>query len=182
MFAILSHRLDIAVYQYMLDNSTNQDKNQSKPIICNAIIRCIEQHQRLLKFLNVFDDLYSPALLLGLFFSILSLSTSLYIASNSVGLQYRSIIQTATIMALQLTLNILGQVITNFGFDLPDKVYCTDWYILHPRAQKLLILILRQCLTPCKITAFKFFTISMDLYRAMIQTAISYCMLFYYLK
>ncbi|XP_066597707.1 odorant receptor 4-like [Prorops nasuta] len=182
MFQILSYRLKTAVSRFMIDNSTSTKTNNPNKINCNAVIRCIKQHQRLLKFIDHFEGLYSPALLLGLFFSMLSLSSSLYITSNSSGSHYRAIIQTIVIMTFQLFLNILGQFITDLGVSLPNKVYCIDWYYLHPQAQKLLILILRQCLTPCKITAFKFFTISMDLYRAIIQTSVSYCMLFYYIK
>ncbi|XP_066597663.1 odorant receptor coreceptor-like [Prorops nasuta] len=158
------------------------ERNEVKNINCNAIIICIQQHQRLLKFLNDYETLYSPALLLGLVICIISLSCSLYTTSNFSGeSNFQSFFQIGLILIFQLLFNSLGQIITNFGIDLPNKVYCIDWYYLHPQAQKLLVLILRQCLIPCKLTAFKFFTLSLDLYRAMTQTAISYCMLFYYL-
>ncbi|XP_066597705.1 uncharacterized protein [Prorops nasuta] len=57
MFEILSYRLETVVLTYNIDNPMSDEKTQPKKVNCNAVTRCIQQHQRLLK--SIYDNIYS---------------------------------------------------------------------------------------------------------------------------
>nr|AXM05195.1 odorant receptor [Campoletis chlorideae] len=67
-----------------------------------------------------------------------------------------------------------GQKIMDYSVGISDNVYSVNWYNMNPKAQKMLLMIMKRSLTPCQITAGKLFVISMENYSAVLQKSMSF--------
>ncbi|KAK0086050.1 hypothetical protein PV325_003987 [Microctonus aethiopoides] len=68
----------------------------------------------------------------------------------------------------------LSQQLTDTSNNIQEHITLSNWYEMPVHAQKLVILVLLRCQTPCKLTAGKIVSLSMETFASIMKTAVSY--------
>ncbi|XP_043274840.1 odorant receptor 4-like [Venturia canescens] len=143
----------------------------------NTICHCINLHGEAITFTTLIDSAYNGCMLVILGASLLELSvTQLQILMHldEPGELIRFIsFASAQVFRLYL-FSVPGQKILDHSSSICNSAYSVDWHNLKPRVQKLFILIMIRSQRPCVISAGSVYTITMENFSSILQTAMSF--------
>ncbi|XP_050445507.1 odorant receptor 13a-like [Cataglyphis hispanica] len=175
MFSIIGH---------MLENiGKNDDANfhlevkKVKDDNYNMALNCLRRHLRVLEFAKLIESIFTNMFLL---------SVNMYMLVGSLcGIQVIMNLNNSGNIAAPLTVYFAqlahlflqfwqGQFLLSFS-DVPYESICRGrWYCTSRKCKKILLLIMSRTMLPCKITAGKIMTLSIESFSAVLKTSISY--------
>ncbi|XP_066587841.1 odorant receptor 49a-like isoform X2 [Prorops nasuta] len=175
MFAILCHRLEYAIEDDIIAKSKN------KSIIVDvayrhSIVLCIERHQKATEFVKVMETYYGASCFIIVVGVVVILSPTLYQLTNFQIENYKALLQIIVLLAFFFIVNFMCQRLINVSSDVPVKAYFGQWYRCSREVQSLIILLIRRSIKPCRLSAYGFFEPSLDCFRTILQTGLSYFM------
>ncbi|XP_066597708.1 odorant receptor 13a-like [Prorops nasuta] len=174
MFAVLGYRLENSMSRGMNITRSN-DPDLASMDHYKSIVLCIKRHQRAIKFAKEMEYFYAPFSLTFLITSVLMLSPTLVLIADK-NLQYRVVLQAFYIIIFLFGFSYMGQLLINMSTSVHDKAYCSNWEYCSPAVRKLLLLMIKQSERPCTISAYKLYVASLDCFRMVMQTVLSYFM------
>ncbi|KAK0091436.1 hypothetical protein PV326_003240, partial [Microctonus aethiopoides] len=143
----------------------------------NYYMMCIKKHKRAIKFAKLLEDMY-----VWCFGVVIGVNTLLI---SFTALQLMT--QTSTIYQI-VKYAVLGSAQTMHFFcecyysqqlidesnSIQEYIALSNWYEMPLHTQKLAILVILRCQTPCKLTAGKIVSLSMETFISILKTAVSY--------
>ncbi|XP_050445549.1 odorant receptor 13a-like [Cataglyphis hispanica] len=175
MFSVVGHSLE----RIGKNSSDNFDlkPNKIKDINYSKVLSCLRKHLHVIEFAELIEST---------FVNIFLVSVSLNMIGGSIcGIQVlinlndaKDIIAPLAIYIAQLIHLFLQFWQAQFLLDysvLPYESICkANWYYTSNRCRKLLLLIMSRTVVPCRITAGKVVTLSIESFSVVLKTSMSY--------
>ncbi|GAB1867911.1 Odorant receptor [Camponotus japonicus] len=173
MFSIIGHMLE----NIGKNDDANLEKNNIKDNNYGIALECLRRHLHVLEFAGLIESIFTNMFLLSVSCNMMvgSLSGIQVIMNlNSAG----NIATPLSVYFAQLTHLFLqfwqGQFLLNFS-DVPYESICrARWYCTSQKCKKILLLIMNRTMSPCKITAGKVMTLSIESFSVVLKTSMSY--------
>ncbi|XP_008553333.1 odorant receptor 49b-like [Microplitis demolitor] len=178
MFEVIGYRLknlDMTIKETM--NEKNLGYRTNNEIFFKSLRTCEQMHQKMLQYVEKFQDIYSVTLCFSMTISIITLCIT--------GLQaiikkdeFFEVIRYVTCGLAEIAdvfiLCWYGQKL----IDSSDYLYfcaCqTNWYKYSAKSQKMLISMIVKLSTPCSITLGKLYRVSLECFSTIMKTTMSY--------
>ncbi|XP_043273902.1 odorant receptor 13a-like [Venturia canescens] len=142
---------------------------------------CIDRHNDAIKFAKLIENLYSPAFFFVVGLNMICMSvTGLQILTRSSNPE-ETVRFVAFVGAQMFHLYIesyISQILMDHSLSIRDHIHSCKWYNISLKAQKLLGTMSMRCNTPCKLTAGKICTMSIETFGVVVKTSVSYFTLF----
>ncbi|XP_025262558.1 odorant receptor 13a-like [Camponotus floridanus] len=173
MFSIIGHMLE----NIGKNDDANLEENNIKDNNYSIALECLRKHLHVLEFAGLIESIFTNMFLISVSCNVMMGSLSgiqVIMNLNSAG----NIATPLSVYFAQLTHLFLhfwqGQFLLNFS-DVPYKSICrARWYRTSRKCKKILILIMSRTMSPCKITAGKVVTLSIESFSAVLRTSMSY--------
>ncbi|XP_066592649.1 putative odorant receptor 71a [Prorops nasuta] len=172
MFDLIGYRLINAI---PLEHKQMDQKNINKAYF-QSLILCIQRHRKALEYSLGIEKLYQPIFIGSLTVSIFIFSPALYIVITPGVWEYTAVITSLVLVGFFFANTMIGQILIDMSGVLPDKAYFSPWIYVDPRIQKLLIILMRKSSKPCELTVYNLCSLSVDCFRMVMHTTISYVM------
>ncbi|XP_049818754.1 uncharacterized protein LOC126264508 [Aethina tumida] len=129
---------------------------------------CVELYIVVIRFINLFNDVYSPLILLHLVNVTITICVELYIVTKSTKTEYlfiKSVLYTITVnFQFLLLFGIPSQLVTNEAETLYETLCSTEWHeIRDTELEKSFLMILRAVQKPVNIAAGNYFINNMTI-------------------
>ncbi|XP_012232228.2 odorant receptor 13a-like [Linepithema humile] len=175
MFSIVGHMLENigknndANFRLKLDRT--KDDNYSKAL------ECLRRHLNVIEFAELIESLFT---------NIFLVSVTLNMVSGSIcGIQVimnlgnaRDVAAPLAIYVAQLTHLFLqfwqAQFMLDYSTILYESICKGNWYYTSERCRKIFLLIMSRTMSPCKISAGKIVTLSIESFATVLKTSMSY--------
>ncbi|XP_050445546.1 odorant receptor 13a-like [Cataglyphis hispanica] len=184
-YTIIQHACGMfSIIGNMLENiGKNDDANfhlevkKIKDDNYNMALNCLRRHLRVLEFAKLIESIFTNLFLLSVNMNILGGSLcgiQVIMNLNSAG----NIATPLSVYFAQLAHLFLqfwqGQFLLNSS-DVPYESICRGrWYCTSQKCKKILLLIMCRTMSPCKITAGKIMTLSIETFSVVLKTSMSY--------
>ncbi|XP_029054353.2 odorant receptor 13a-like [Osmia bicornis bicornis] len=157
----------------------NQSRGHKKDIYFNYIAVVVEKHLRILSFISRIEDIMSKICFMELFkctFCICMLGY--YVLMHAANHDYQEMI-TCIVILISMAFNVfivcyIGEQLSEQCKKVGEAVYMTEWYYLPEREILDLILIISRSNVAIKMTAGKFFEMSLVTFTTVMKTAFAY--------
>nr|KAF7438786.1 hypothetical protein H0235_001177 [Vespula pensylvanica] len=168
----------------MVDNVFN-DKHCSEVETYAKIVRCIKYHKQALEFemklRALYEHVYLGLVIIGLF--LMATSVIQLIQKNTFKLEnpIESLVSITIFISSTIIIYLkcyFGQKLIDHSTYLLNKIFNTPWYLLTKKSQILLWFMMARSTKPCYLSCGKPFCISIQFFASMLQTAVSYAMVF----
>ncbi|XP_012224109.1 odorant receptor Or2-like isoform X6 [Linepithema humile] len=179
LFAIIGYRFQYLLYKYSTGNILCQNLTlyKSNNIYQETLVDTIQMHLRAINFVKLLESTYTVpfAITLGLNTIIMS-CTLLQIVLVSE--QTEEVVKYLVYVFAQIfhlfCISFQGQKIIDGSIRVTDKIYNGLWYMMPAKSQKNLLIPLRRCLEPCRLSAGKIYVFSLRSFTTVMQTSMSY--------
>ncbi|XP_070165817.1 odorant receptor 13a-like isoform X2 [Polyergus mexicanus] len=138
-------------------------------------LNCLRRHLRVLEFAKLIESIFTNMFLISVNINILEGSLSgiqVIMNLNNAG----NIAAPLSVYFAQIAHLFLqfwqGQLLLNSS-DVPYESM-GKWYFTSQKCKKILLLIMNRTMSPCKITAGKIMTLSIESFSAVLKTSMSY--------
>ncbi|XP_051153155.1 odorant receptor 49b-like [Leptopilina boulardi] len=177
MFEIIGHKMTTALNE----NQDHNNKFSSKNNLQQEIIICVKMHKKVLLFVDDIHKLYSTAYFLIFGLCILDLSitgvqTVMFInnAREAARFGFHTFSQAFHLFLL----TIPTQHLLDVSLCISDCIYCANWFQLSIANKKSLLIIMKRAAEPTKLIVGGVFTVSLEFFKKVISTSISYFTVF----
>ncbi|XP_051156137.1 uncharacterized protein LOC127278447, partial [Leptopilina boulardi] len=146
---------------------------------CKCLRCTVERHLKLIRDSEVLESSFNIMFLMEFVISIISLcfvGFSVLVVSpvaDISGTCIKSVYFFAATVLIFLY-NYIGENVINRSMAIGDKVYDIDWYNCNPKLIRSLMLIIIRSQKPLKLTAGKFFPMSLFTFKSIFMSALSY--------
>ncbi|XP_018045394.1 PREDICTED: odorant receptor 13a-like [Atta colombica] len=175
MFSVVGHMLEHIGEN--INENFNLKPHKMNDNDYNKALSCLRKHLHVIKFAELIDSTFA---------NIFLVSVSLNMIGGSIcGIQVlmnlndaKDIVAPLAIYVAQLTHLFFQFWQAQFLLDysvIPYESICrANWYYTSERCKKLLLLIMSRTISPCRITAGKVATLSIESFGVVLKTSISY--------
>ncbi|XP_066582678.1 odorant receptor 13a-like [Prorops nasuta] len=179
MFEIIRYQLQTAVEDGSLNINLYPETKYDTTY--NNLSNIIKAHTRIIHFTQQIETLFATSLL----FSVLLIAVMISISTVQALVFSEEIDKFAKTAGLSLAQVLYiflecwqAQLLTDAANRVHHHTYDCRWYRMSLRCRKLIILIMIRTEIPCKITAGRFMTFSLEAFSAVIRTSVSYIAVF----
>nr|AXM05196.1 odorant receptor [Campoletis chlorideae] len=140
-------------------------EEEGRDINFENLATCIDRHNGALEFAELLEDLYCPSFFFVVGFNMIIMSvTGLQILTRSNDPQetVRFIAFVGAQMVHLYIESYISQILMDHSLSIRDHIHSGKWYNISLKAQKLLGPMTMRCNTPCKLTAGKICTMSVE--------------------
>ncbi|XP_011261139.3 odorant receptor 13a-like isoform X1 [Camponotus floridanus] len=175
MFSIIGHMLE----NIGKNDDANLEENNIKDNNYGIALECLRRHLHVLEFAGLIESIFTNMFLFTISCNmVLGSFSGIQVIMNLNGAG--NIATPLSVYFAQLTILFLqfwqGQFLLNSN-DVPYESICrARWYCTSRKCKKILILIMSRTMLPCKITAGKVVTLSIESFGAVLKTSMSYLM------
>ncbi|XP_043275587.1 odorant receptor 9a-like [Venturia canescens] len=160
-----------------LSNSPVDLSDGGTDLSYKIISSCVHLHRDAIFFASLIESCYTACFAGVILFCLLLLSVTglqvlMYVNEPGNFIRF-SVFEVAQIVHLYFN-SVPGQKIIDYSESISNYAYSVNWYNLSPKAQKMLILIMKRSMTPCQLTAGKIYVMSMENYSAVLQKSMSF--------
>nr|XP_012232067.1 PREDICTED: odorant receptor 13a-like [Linepithema humile] len=175
MFSIIGYVLGNIGQNNNMDFDLNSSKLRDNDY--RKILDCLRRHLHIIEFAELIESIYSTIFLLNINVNMVGGSLAGVQVLMNLDKSAKDIAGPVTIYIAQVIHLFLHFWQAQFLLDysvLPYESICrANWYYTSRRCQKLFLLIMNRTLSPCRITAGKIMTLSIESFGTVNKTAIS---------
>ncbi|XP_066597165.1 odorant receptor 4-like [Prorops nasuta] len=175
MFEVLNYRLENTIPCEKLSFDISRRKEMDA-LYEKSLRLSFRRHQSVIEFGNLARQYMIPLFTMSLTAILLTTILSLYQLTDSKLSKINPIVQLVISISFIFIICSIGQKIIDLSSLVGQKVYSGEWYYCSPRIQKMIILIMRRCDSPCKFDAYNIFVASLECFLTVMQASFSYCM------
>ncbi|KAG8037032.1 hypothetical protein G9C98_004354 [Cotesia typhae] len=175
LFAVTGHRIqNLTNYENFENNAEKNIFLSSKKNHYEHLVSCIEIHRRALEYVDMIERTIT-----GCFGIIVLLNLPLMSVTGMITLDntlQQKIKNLMFIMGQVIHLFFecfLSQQLTDMSQQIHTQITAQKWYNIDVKSQKLLIIMIMRCQTPCILTAGKIMGLSIETF-GMLKTSGSY--------
>ncbi|XP_070165832.1 odorant receptor 13a-like isoform X1 [Polyergus mexicanus] len=175
MFSIVGHMLkDIGKDS---DANFHMKLDKIKDINYHKALDCLRRHLNVIKFAKLIESTFT---------NIFLISISLNMVGGSIcGIQVVMNLSNARDIAAPLAIYIAqlihlflqfwqAQFLLDYSIVPYESICKGNWYYTSKRCRKIFLLIMNRTMSPCKLTAGKIMTLSIESFAAVLKTSMSY--------
>ncbi|XP_066601722.1 odorant receptor 10-like isoform X2 [Prorops nasuta] len=180
LFAVAGHQLEHAFDHY---ENLSEKYDPDEAYDMQQIIKGLKSQQRAIEFCNIFEDTNSKAYFMTFFVMFLCLTSTLFEASIVCDFSANTLLSPVFLQVFCFFVgNIVhlffccypAQRVIDYSINIHERIYYSYWYKAGLKAQKLLVLALRNTNNPSKITAGGIYVFSLESVAMIVQTSFSY--------
>ncbi|KAF3054387.1 Odorant receptor 249 [Nylanderia fulva] len=176
MFSVVGHSLE----RIGKDSDDNFDLKPDKirDVNYNKVLECLRKHLHVIEFAEMIESTFANIFLVSISLNMVGGSICGIQVLMNLNNDAKDIIAPLAIYIAQLTHLFLQFWQAQFLLDysvLPYESICkANWYYTSMRCRKLLLLIMNRTVLPCRITAGKVVTLSIESFGVVLKTSMSY--------
>ncbi|XP_033230944.1 uncharacterized protein LOC117182031 [Belonocnema kinseyi] len=160
IFSAIGHRLENIIKDYKLDDKEQMEKNATEELFF-----CITQHNNVFKYAEDIENTYTVYFffLTGVNMFVLSitgLQVVLKLGSIDDVVKYTN--YTILLVVHLLFNSVPAQRLVDHSLMISESAYKSGWYQMSASNRKAVLYIIMRSSKPCKITAGKFYVMSME--------------------
>ncbi|XP_051165957.1 odorant receptor 4-like [Leptopilina boulardi] len=146
---------------------------------CKCLHYIVERHLKLISDSKILENSFNIMFLMEVIITVISLcfvSFAVLVVSPA-GDIYGTFINIAYFFAPTILIflyNYIGENVIDRSLDIGDEVYNINWYDCNPKFIQSLMLIIIRSQKPLKLTAGKFFPLSLHAFKKILISALSY--------
>ncbi|XP_032686513.1 odorant receptor 13a-like [Odontomachus brunneus] len=175
MFEIVGHTLELIGKSN--DHNFNLKPNRMTDEDYEKALNCLRRHLRVIEFADLIETTFMNIFLVSVCLNM--------IGGSMIGIQVvlnldnaKDIIEPLTIYFAQLFHLFLqfwqGQFLLTYSVVPYESICKANWYYTSGRCRKILLLIMNRTVLPCKLTAGKIITLSIESFGTVLKTSMSY--------
>ncbi|XP_014489323.1 PREDICTED: uncharacterized protein LOC106752267 [Dinoponera quadriceps] len=172
MFTVLEYRLE-----NMFDSLIKPAPNDSD-VLSSKVANCVERHKNIVEFVEMINSYYTSSCLVQLVLAVLILTVVLLRLFERLTSIHDADMAELTVCVIHVTghlfvvfLNIFpAQKLLDCSESIFFKVYCSCWYWVPVKIQKLLLMIMKRSIKPCGITAAGRWRSSLEMFAKVYET------------
>nr|XP_012231784.1 PREDICTED: odorant receptor 13a-like [Linepithema humile] len=175
MFAIVGHTLEHIGKDS--DDSFELKPDKVKDHNYSRALSCLRRHLHVIQFAELIESTFSNIFLVSVCLNM--------IGGSMIGIQVilnlndaKDIVEPLAIYIAQLIHLFLqfwpAQFLLDYSIVPYESICKSDWYYTSGRCRKLLFLIMNRSVLPCKVTAGKVVTLSIESFGTVLKTSMSY--------
>ncbi|XP_039302504.1 odorant receptor 13a-like isoform X1 [Solenopsis invicta] len=137
----------------------------------------IHAHQQILKFAKLLEDTFMIAFAVQLLIITIALSVALLQLSaqlHDLPEATRYVVMIIGQLLHLFCLSFQGQQLINHSLETCDKIFCSSWFNIPVKEQKLLLFAMKKSIEPNIVTAGKIYVFSLESFTKVVQSSVSY--------
>ncbi|XP_068081897.1 odorant receptor 49b-like [Anabrus simplex] len=142
-----------------------------------CLVECIIHHQRILRFAMELENVFNPSMLAQLLISVMlfCLSFVQVIVSPLMSLRMVTVLGILTYASVELFMFCwFCEQLSSEGVAVQQAAYDSEWYNASLRYRHLVRFLIQRAQRPPEITAGKFFALSLERFKQVVQVSYSY--------
>ncbi|XP_071629417.1 odorant receptor 13a-like isoform X2 [Temnothorax longispinosus] len=180
LFAVVGYRFQHTLYQYNVSKILCQNLTSlklSKTTYNEILANTVEMHLRAINFVKLVESTYTLpfAIMLGLNTVIMSCTLlQIVMVSGQTEEMIKYLVYVIAQVFHLFCISFQGQKIIDSSIETTHKIYNGLWYTMPLKWQKNLLIPLRKCLEPCRLSAGMIYIFSLQSFTTVMQASMSY--------
>ncbi|XP_003691150.1 uncharacterized protein LOC100864541, partial [Apis florea] len=171
LFAVCSHEIQETIKYLTIFPNTEKCSYKE-------LENCVIKHNKAIKFYNILNNSSQLSYLLQIGINIMGISTTAFQLAVNLDTRPQEAIRNAVFCGANqfhlFVLSLPGQILLNHCAELTNTIYCSMWYKLPVKIQKMFNIILMRSKKSCALTVYGLYELNMENFGTTFKACISY--------